>query len=387
MTAHPTGCAAMVHDWVGRARAARSSLAEAARAAGKPQPKAVLVIGCSSGYGLASRVTAAFSCGARTLGVSYEREPGKEATASPGWYNNRAFDREAAAAGVYAGTLNLDAFSDAAKAAVIHRARVDGLVFDQVIYSLASPVRRDPKTGVLYKSSLRPIGQPFSGLTVDPFTAAMSHVTVEPADDEKIAGAVKVMGGEDWELWMDALAEAGVLARGCVTLAYSYIGPEHSYPIYRYGTMGRAKEHLERTAPAIKARLGDIGGSAYVSVNKALVTRASSVIPVIPLYITSLFKTMKQMGLHEDCVDQILRLYRDRLFAAGPVPVDEAGRIRLDDWEMRFDVQEETARRMREATEANLEEIADLAGYRHDFMQAHGFDLPGVDYAEDVSLL
>jgi len=387
MTAHPVGCASLVEDWVGRARASAASMAEAARAAGKPLPKAVLVLGCSTGYGLATRVTAAFSCGARTLGVSYERGPGAEATASPGWYNNRAFDREATAAGLYSCTLNLDAFSDAAKSAVIHQARVDGLKFDQVIYSLASPVRRDPRTGILHKSSLRPIGKPFSGVTVDPFTGIMSEVSIEPGDEEKIAGAVKVMGGEDWELWIEALAEAGVLARNCVTTAYSYIGPEHSYPIYRYGTIGRAKEHLERTAPALTARLADVHGSAYVSVNKALVTRASSVIPVIPLYMVSLFKTMKEMGLHEDCVDQIQRLYRDRFLAPGAIPVDEAGRIRLDDRELRYDVQEETTRRMREATEANLAELTDLEGYKRDFMQAHGFDVPGVDYSADVSLM
>jgi enoyl-[acyl-carrier protein] reductase / trans-2-enoyl-CoA reductase (NAD+) len=387
INAHPAGCEAMVGDWVERAIEARSSVAQAAKASGKPLPKAVLVLGCSTGYGLASRVTAAFSAGAKTIGVSLEREPSDKKPGSPGWYDNRAFDRQAAANGLYSATFNMDAFSDEARAEVIRRARLDGLEFDQVIYSLASPVRTDPKTGVMHKSSLKPLSKPFSGISVDAFTGEIKTVSIEPATEDDAAETVKVMGGEDWELWIRALADAGVLARGCVTLAYSYIGSEHSWPIYRYGTIGRAKEHLERTAPALNSILKDLGGKAYVSVNKALVTRASAVIPVIPLYVAALFKTMKGMGLHEDCLDQIFRLYRERLLASGLPAVDEEGRIRLDDWEMRFDVQEETTRRMREAQEGKLEEATDMEGFRRDFLQAHGFDLPGVDYDADVSYL
>lgn len=398
LTAHPEGCNALVEEWIDRSRARSSGIVAAAKANGKEIPKAVLVLGSSTGYGLASRITAAFGLGAQTIGVSYEREPGAEATASPGWYNNRAFDRAAKAAGIYAHTFSMDAFSDKAREEVIHRARLDGIQFDHVIYSLASPVRRDPQTGVLHKSTIRPFGNAFSGTTIDPFTGKMSEVSIEPAEDERAAGTVKVMGGEDWELWIDALLKAGVLARNCTTIAYSYIGPEHSWPVYRNGTIGKAKEHLELTAHSLDKKLGkELKGSAFVSVNKALVTRASSVIPIIPLYMVSLFKTMKEMGLHEDCVDQIHRLYRERLFAPckeesgwklhNCVPVDDERRIRIDDQELRYDVQEATTKRMREATEENLALTTDLEGYKRDFLQAHGFGMPGVDYEKDISPL
>lgn len=387
VNAHPTGCEVLVRDWIGRAVAAKASMAEASKASGKPLPKATLVLGCSTGYGLASRTAAAFSCGAATVGLSFEREPSAGKPASPGWYNNRAFDRAAQAAGLYSLTLNMDAYSDEARAEVIRRARLDGLRFDQVIYSLASPVRRDPKTGVTHRSALKPLGQPFSGTALNMQTGELSTVSVEPAGQEEAEETVRVMGGEDWELWLRALADADVLARGCVTVAYSYLGPEHTWPIYRHGTIGKAKEHLERTVHTLNGVLKDLGGSAYVSINKAVVTRASAVIPVIPLYVSALFKTMKNLGIHEDCVDQALRLYRERFLAQGGIPLDDEGRIRLDDWELRYDVQEETTRRMREAMTGDIEGLTDLAGFRRDFMQAHGFDVPGVDYGADVSEL
>ncbi|TFG84733.1 MAG: bifunctional NADH-specific enoyl-ACP reductase/trans-2-enoyl-CoA reductase, partial [Spirochaetales bacterium] len=266
LNAHPTGCEALVNDWIERTVASRGSIVEAALASGKPLPKAVLVLGCSTGYGLATRIGAAFACGASTIGVSFEREPNDKKPASAGWYDNRAFDRAAKASGLYSVTYNLDAFSDLTRAEVIRRARLDGLQFDQVIYSLASPVRVDPKTGVMHKSTLKPLGTSFSGTTVDAFTGVMSEVSVKPASEDEAAETVKVMGGEDWELWIRALADADVLARGCVTMAYSYMGPEHSWPVYRYGTIGRAKEHLERTAPILTGVLKDLGGKAFVSI-------------------------------------------------------------------------------------------------------------------------
>lgn len=385
MNAHPVGCETLLADWARRSEARGPAIKAAAAAAEKKLPKAVLVLGCSTGYGLASRASAAFGAGAATVGVSLEREPSEKKPGSPGWYNNRAFDREAAARGLFARTLNMDAFSDEARAAVVQLAKDEGLRFDQVIYSLASPVRTDPKTGVMHKSALKPLGKPFSGVSVDAFSGEIKTVSIEPATEEDAAETVKVMGGEDWALWIDALAEAGALAPGCVTLAYSYIGPEHSWPIYRDGTIGRAKEHLEGTVPALNRRLAGLGGAAYVSVNKALVTRASAVIPVIPLYVAALFKTMKEKGLHEDCLDQMLRQYRERLLAPGKPALDAEGRIRLDDWEMRPEIQEETTKRMKEAIGGRLEEATDMAGFRLDFLQAHGFEVPGVDYDAEVS--
>jgi len=375
----------MVDSWIARAIASRPAALAAAKDSGKPIPKTVLVIGCSTGYGLASRITAAFSFGAGTVGVSLEREPSDKKSGTPGWYDNRAFDAASAKAGLFSATLDADAFADGTRARVVDLAKERGLRFDQVIYSLASPVRVDPATGVMHRSVLKPIGESFTGRTFDVVSGEMGEVTIQPATDEEVAATVKVMGGEDWELWVKALSEAGLLAPGCVTLAYSYIGPEHTSKIYRAGAIGRAKEHLERTAGALSAYLAPIGGSAMVAVNKAVVTRASAVIPVVALYVAALFKAMKELGLHEDCLDQIARLYRDRLLARGPVPVDAEGRIRMDDWEMRDDVQERTARYFTEATEASLARAVDLAGFKHDFLEAHGFDMPGVDYAADVA--
>jgi enoyl-[acyl-carrier protein] reductase/trans-2-enoyl-CoA reductase (NAD+) len=374
----------MVGDWIARVMAAKTTITAAAKASGKPLPKAVLVLGCSTGYGLASRITAAFACGAATVGVSLEREPSDRKSGTPGWYDNRAFDAAALKAGLFSATFDADAFADETRAKVIALAKAEGLRFDQVIYSLASPVRTDPATGVMHRSVLKPLAEPFTGRTFDVVDGSMSEVTIQPATDDEVAATVKVMGGEDWALWIRALSGAGVLAPGCVTVAYSYIGPEHTARIYRGGSIGRAKEDLERTAGSLSRELAPLGGAAYVAVNKAVVTRASAVIPVVALYVAALFKTMKELGLHEDCQDQMLRLYRDRLLASGPVPVDAEGRIRLDELEMRADVQEGTTRRFYAATEANLADTVDLEGFRHDFLEAHGFDMPGVDYDADV---
>jgi enoyl-[acyl-carrier protein] reductase / trans-2-enoyl-CoA reductase (NAD+) len=387
INAHPTGCAAMVDGWIQRAQDAEPSIKAAAAKAGIDLPKNVLVLGCSTGYGLASRISAAFGCGSGSIGVSFERDATDKKPGSPGWYNNREFDHQAAQAGIYSKTLNMDAFSNEARAEVIRLSKEKGLVFDQVIYSLASPVRTDPATGIMHKSVLKPLGKPFSGRSVDVMSGAISEISVEPGSETEIADTVKVMGGEDWELWLKALSESKLLAKGCITLAYSYIGPEHTWAVYRDGTIGRAKAHLETTAKALNGLLAGIGGKAYVSIDKAVVTRSSSVIPVVSLYIAALFKAMKQLGLHEDCQDQMIRLYRDRLLAPGGIPTDEAGRIRLDDWEMRPEVQELTTRFFKGVTEANLSSTTDFEGFRRDFLQIHGFEVPGVDYEAEVAYL
>ena len=367
LNAHPVGLAKLMETFKRRTMAAKGSMTGAAMAAGKVLPKTVLVLGCSTGYGLATRMTAAFSCGADTVGVSFENQPSFKRAATPGWYNNRAFDYMAKSEGLYTVTINADAFADATRQQIIELARRDNLKFDQVIYSLASPVRTDP-TGTMHRSVIKPVGKPFVGKTIDLVTNQFKELSIEPANADEIEATKKVMGGEDWELWIKALAEADVLAPRCITLAYSYIGPEHSWPIYRDGTIGKAKEHLEGSVPRIDQLLKANGGKAYVSVNKALVTRASAVIPVIPLYISALFRIMKEMHLHEDCTDQALRLYRERLLAPGSILTDERGRIRLDDWEMREDVQKATATQMIYATEANIELITDINGFKIDFL-------------------
>lgn len=379
LNAHPVGLAKMMETFKRRTMASRGAMVGAASLSQKKLPKTVLVLGCSMGYGLASRMTAAFGCGADTVGVSFENEPTHKRPASPGWYNNRSFDFLAKSEGLYSVTLNADAFADETRNRVIELAKRDNLVFDQVIYSLASPVRTDPKTGIMYRSAIKPIGKPFIGKTIDLVTYEFHELTVQPATTEEIEATVKVMGGEDWELWIRTLGEAGVLAPDCTTLAYSYIGPEHSWPIYRDGTIGKAKTHLEETAHRIDESLRTSGGHAYVSINKALVTRSSAVIPVIPLYISALYRIMKEMHLHEDCTDQMIRLYRDRLLASY-IPLDGENRIRMDDWEMRDDVQKLTATQMIYATEANLMLTTDILGFKTDFLQANGFDVPGVDY-------
>jgi enoyl-[acyl-carrier protein] reductase/trans-2-enoyl-CoA reductase (NAD+) len=347
------------------------------------------VIGCSSGYGLASRIVAAFGYGASTLGISFEREPSATKTGSPGWYANRAFDRLAAERSLVAKSHSMDAFSREAKALAIGEAKAGGYAYDLVIYSLASPVRVDPETGTMYRSVIKPIGRSFSGTTADPFTGKLSQASVEPASDQEVADTVKVMGGQDWELWIDALAEAGVLAPGALSAAYSYIGPPLSHPIYKDGTIGKAKEDLERAARSLNARHAVSGLGAFVSINKAVVTRSSAVIPIIPLYVSVLFKVMKEDGGHEDCLDQMARLFSDRLYASAgrPVPVDGEGRIRLDELEMRDSVQNKVLELMGKIDQETLPKLADLEGFKADFLRVHGFGIPGVDYEADVDPL
>ena len=348
-------------------------------------PKKVLVIGASTGFGLASRITSAFGSDAATIGVYFEKPPKEGKTASPGWYNTAAFETEAIKAGLYAKSINGDAFSNEVKQQTIDLIKADLGQVDLVIYSLASPVRTNPKTGITHRSTLKPIGATFSDKTVDFHTGIVSEVSIEPANEDEIENTVAVMGGEDWEMWIDELKAAGVLADGFLTVAYSYIGPAVTEAVYRKGTIGRAKDHLEATAFAISDKLKDLNGHAYVSVNKALVTQASSAIPVIPLYISLLYKIMKEEGIHEGCIEQIQRLFQQRLYTGGEVPVDEKGRIRIDDWEMRDDVQERVAKLWKEATTESLPKIGDLAGYKTDFLNLFGFDVDGVDYQADAN--
>ena len=375
LTAHPDGAAQNVKNQI-----------EYVKSKGPINgAKKVLVIGASTGFGLSSRITSAFGSDAATIGVFFEKPPMEGKTASPGWYNSAAFEKEAHAAGLYAKSVNGDAFSKEVKEQVIDMIKADLGQVDLVIYSLASPVRTHPDTGVTHRSALKPIGGTFSNKTVDFHTGKVSDVSIAPAEQEDIDNTVVVMGGEDWAMWMDALKGAGVLAPGVLTVAYSYIGPSLTEAVYRKGTIGRAKDHLEATAFEITDSLKDVGGKAYVSVNKALVTQASSAIPVIPLYISLLYKVMKAEGIHEGTIEQMQRLYQDRLYTGNEVPVDEKGRIRIDDWEMRDDVQGQVAALWEKADTDNLSQIGDLEGYRKDFYNLFGFDYKGVDYAADAN--
>ena len=374
LTAHPKGCEQSVKNQIEYVKS-KGTIDGA---------KKVLVIGASTGFGLASRITSAFGSNAATLGVFFEKPAAEGKTATPGWYNSAAFENEAHKAGLYAKSINGDAFSNEVKQEAIDIIKADLGQIDLIIYSLASPVRLDPATGILHRSVLKPIGQTFTNKTVDFHTGKVSDISIEPCNEEDIANTVKVMGGEDWTLWIEALKKENLLAKGATTIAYSYIGPEVTEPVYRKGTIGRAKDHLEATAFTITDTLKDLDGKAYVSVNKALVTQASSAIPVIPLYISLLYKVMKKEGIHEGCIEQIQRLYQQRLYTGNEVPTDDKGRIRIDDWEMRDDIQAQVSKLWKEATTENLEEIGDLEGYRKDFYNLFGFGFEKVDYLADT---
>ncbi len=377
LTAHPDGCAQNVKNQI-----------EYVKSKGKINgAKRVLVIGASTGFGLASRITSAFGCDAATIGVFFEKEPSAGKTATPGWYNSAAFEEEATKAGLYAKSINGDAFSKEVKQQTIDLIKNDLGQVDLVIYSLASPVRLHPETGVLHRSVLKPIGSTFTNKTVDFHTGIVSDVTIEPATQEDIDNTVVVMGGEDWSMWMDAMKEAGVLANGAMTVAYSYIGPEVTEAVYRKGTIGRAKDHLEATAFEITEGLKSINGKAFVSVNKALVTQASSAIPVVPLYMSLLFKIMKKDGSHEGCIEQMQRLYSDRLYNGSEIPTDDKGRIRIDDWEMRQVYQDEIAELWKSISTETLEENGDLVGYKNDFLNLFGFGFDAIDYKAEANEL
>jgi enoyl-[acyl-carrier protein] reductase/trans-2-enoyl-CoA reductase (NAD+) len=374
-TAHPVGCEAQVQEQIDYVRS-KGPIPKG--------PKKALIIGSSTGYGLSSRIAAAFGSNAATLGVAFERPAEKGRTASPGWYQTKAFERAAAKAGLYAKSLNGDAFTDALKNETLDLLAQDLGQVDLVVYSLAAPRRTHPKTGEVYKSTLKPIGKPYTNKTLDFNTGVVSNVTLEPATPEEIAGTLSVMGGEDWEMWMEALRARNLLAPGAISMAYSYIGPSVTQPVYRNGTIGTAKDDLEKTARRLDAKLKQSGGRAFVSVNKALVTQASSAIPFMPLYISLLYKVMKTKGIQESTLEQMDRLFRSKLYAGAAVPTDEENRIRMDDWELRDDVQREVDWLWQLVNTDNAPTHADIEGYRNDFLRLFGFEIKGVDYAKDV---
>ena len=374
-TAHPEGCARAVQDqidWV-KAQAPFGG------------PTKVLVIGSSTGYGLASRIAASFGAGASTLGVFFERPADKKRTASAGWYNTVGFENAARAAGHYARSINGDAFSDEIKAQTIAAIKEDLQQVDLVVYSLASPRRTHPKTGESFSSVLKPIGDSYSSKTVNVQTGEVSDISIETASEEEIAHTTAVMGGEDWEMWIHALDGAGVLAEGVRTVAYTYIGPELTHPVYRDGTIGRAKNHLEQTGLTLNEYLQNKNGSAHVSTNKAMVTQSSAAIPVVPLYISLLYKTMKEKNCHENCIQQMYRLFADRLYTDAPPATDDQGRIRIDDWEMREDVQAAVAALWSSVNTETLEAVSDITSYREEFLGLFGFGFDGIDYDVDVN--
>lgn len=374
-TAHPLGCERNVKEQVNYVK--KRGMFEG--------PKNVLVIGASTGFGLASRIAAAFGANASTVGVSYEKTGSERRTASPGWYNTIAFEKIAKNAGLYAASINGDAFSDEIKKQTIELIKKDLGKLDLIIYSIASPRRTDPITGDKYTSVIKPIKELYKNKTIDFLTGEISEVSIEPATKEEIYHTVKVMGGEDWKLWIEALNEADLLSKDAITIAYSYIGPEITFPIYRDGTIGKAKEHLEATAHEISNMMKSKNIRAFISVNKALVTQSSSAIPVVPLYISILYKAMKEEGVHEGCIEQMYRMLKEKLYADN-INVDNFSMIRLDDWEMREDIQNKVKRLWTEITEDNKNKYIDIKGYREDFYRLFGFGFDDIDYNQDVPL-
>lgn len=375
--AHPVGCAASVKEQI-----------EYVKQQGEltKRPKNVLVIGCSTGYGLASRITSAFAGGAKTLGICFEKPPTERKTATAGWYNTAAFHKEAKAAGLYAKTINGDAFSHAIKGETIELIKQDLGKVDLVIYSLASPRRTDPDTGEAYVSTLKPVGEPVVSKTFDTNKKVVHDISLEPANQDEINNTVKVMGGEDWEIWMKRLSEAGVLAEGCVTSSYTYIGKELTQPIYGHATIGKAKEDLDRASTALNADYQSLGLKAYVTSLKAVVTQASSAIPVMPLYISLMYQIMKDEGCHEGVIEQIYGLFNNLLLSDNP-PLDEAKRLRMDGVETNDDIQGKIKAVWTKVTTENFPELGDYQGYNQDFLKLFGFEFDGVDYDQDVDPL
>ncbi len=376
--AHPQGCKANVEEQIAYIKA-NGQLAKQTN----NSPKNVLVVGCSTGYGLASRITAAFGAGAKTLGVCYEQAP-SEKTASAGYYNTSAFHDAAAEAGLYAYTINGDAFSTAIKEQALAKIKADLGKIDLIIYSLASPRRTDPVTGQVYTSVLKPIGAAHTSKNLNTDKLKINELTLLPATEEEIANTVKVMGGEDWELWIDALQEADLLAENAKTVAYTYLGDKLTWPIYGQATIGKAKEDLDRAAKAINLKLQSVNGSANVAVLKALVTQASSAIPLMPLYLSILFKIMKEEGTNEHCIEQIQRLFTECLYTDEP-RIDSANRYRVDEKELETRVQARVEAIWAEVTEENLLELTDYKAYTDDFLKLFGFGIDGIDYDEDIS--
>ncbi len=376
-SAHPIGCAANVAEQI-RIVQAKGLI--------KNGPKKALIVGASTGYGLASRIAAAFGAGAGTLGVSFERPSERGRTASPGWYQTRAFDEAAAKAGIFSKSLNGDAFSNSMKTEALKILKEELGPVDLFIYSLASPRREHPDTGVVYRSTLKPIGGSYTNKTLDFNTGIVSEITLDPSTPEDVEHTIQVMGGEDWMMWVNRLIEENLLAPGAMVLAYSYVGPEVTQPVYREGTIGAAKNHLEKTADQIAEKIKATGGQSFISVNKALVTQASSAIPFMPLYISVLYKVMKEKGIHEGCIEQMDRLFRERLYTGkgNPIPVDAKRRIRLDDFEMQADVQSAIKQLWATIDTDKVRQESDVNGYHTEFLRLFGFGIQGVDYSADV---
>jgi enoyl-[acyl-carrier protein] reductase/trans-2-enoyl-CoA reductase (NAD+) len=374
-TAHPVGCALNVEQ---QAR----YVADQGKITGGP--KNVLVVGASTGYGLASRIVAAIGCGASTLGVYYERPPEATKAATAGWYNSAALEKLAHQKNLYAKSINGDAFSDAIKEQVVDTIKKDMGQIDLLIYSLASPRRTHPKTGVVYDSALKPVGKTFTGKSLNTDKEVITEVTIEPATQEEIDNTKMVMGGEDWQMWIDALQGAGLLAKGFKTVAYSYIGPEVTWAIYKNGSIGVAKDDVKAQVPSIDKKLADIGGKAYISMNKAVVTQASSAIPVVPLYISLLFKIMKEKGTHEGCIEQMYRMFATQIYNGKTPTLDGEGQIRMDDLELAADTQAKIKEIWPQVTSENFHAMSDFKAYRHEFLRLFGFDIPGVNYDAEV---
>jgi enoyl-[acyl-carrier protein] reductase/trans-2-enoyl-CoA reductase (NAD+) len=379
-TTHPTGCDLNIRQQIELTQQ---------KGAVENGPKKVLVIGSSSGYGMSSRIAAAFGSGAATIGVFFEKAATEKKTGTAGWYNSAAFEKYAAEAGLYAKSINGDAFSNEARDQVIQLIKDDLGEIDMVVYSLASPVRKMPDSGEVIRSVLKPIGETYYSTAIDTSHDAIINTEIEPASEEEIANTVTVMGGEDWELWIHALSDAGVLADNARTVAYSYIGSDITWPIYWHGALGKAKEDVDRAAQALNAKLSVKGGGANVAVLKSVVTQASSAIPVMPLYLSMVFKVMRQEGIHEGCMDQIYRLFAERLYNnLNPADlVDDNNRLRLDDWELREDVQQACRDLWPQITTENLFEMSDYQLYKNEFLKLFGFGIDGVDYEADVSPL
>lgn len=375
VTTHPTGCEANVRQQIGYVKA------QGQIAGG---PKKVLVIGASTGYGLAARITAAFGCGADTLGVFFDRPGSENRPGSPGWYNTAAFHRAAAEEGLYAKSINGDGFSDDIKQKTIDAIRADLGQVDLVVYSLAAPRRTHPKTGEVFNSTLKPIGKAVTLRGLDTDNEVVRETLLEPATEEEIANTVAVMGGEDWQMWIDALQVAGVLADGAKTTAFTYLGEQITHDIYWNGSIGAAKKDLDQKVLGIRAGLAEKGGDARVSVLKAVVTQASSAIPMMPLYLSLLFKVMKAKGTHEGCIEQVYGLYADSLYGSSP-HIDDEGRLRADYKELAPDVQAQVLALWPQVTSENIHALTDFAGYKTEFLRLFGFAVEGVDYEADVN--
>lgn len=377
VTSHPVGCDLNVKQQIDYVKS-KGPVADC--------PKRVLVIGSSTGYGLASRIVSAFGCGASTIGIFFEKEGNERKPGTAGWYNSAAFHKYAGADGLYAKSINGDAFSREIKQKTIDLIKQDLGQVDLVVYSLASPRRQHPDTGEVYWSTLKPIGKDVTQRGINTDKEEIQEVSLEAATQEEIDDTVAVMGGEDWQMWIDALDEAGVLADGAKTTAFTYIGERITWDIYWEGTIGRAKKDLDKRVIDIRKRLVEKGGDARVSVLKAVVTQASSAIPIMPLYLALLFKVMKADGSHEGCIEQIDGLFRDSLYGANP-HLDEDGRLRADGLEMRPEIQDAVDKAWAEVTSENLHQLTDFKGYKEEFMRLFGFGIDGVDYGADVDTL